>query len=207
MKEDNKLNRQTSDNPEVKDPLAWEEVHTEHVIKDDWIDLRRSSWRLPDGSVFEPFYSYSRRDFVVVVASDTEGNYLCVRQFRHGIKQVTTEFPAGGIERKNDESSWQDVSVEDALLAAKRELREETGYESDEWKYLLSVPSNASLADNYAHLFVARNCRKVSGQELDVTEFLNVIKLPARKIEEMIAGGQFQQAIHIAAWLLALREK
>ena len=207
MKEDNKLNRQTSDNPEVKDPLAWEEVHTEHVIKDDWIDLRRSSWRLPDGSVFEPFYSYSRRDFVVVVASDTEGNYLCVRQFRHGIKQVTTEFAAGGIERKDDESSWQDVSVEDALLAAKRELREETGYQSDEWKYLLSVPSNASLADNYAHLFEARNCRKVSGQELDVTEFLNVIKLPARKIEEMIAGGQFQQAIHIAAWLLALREK
>ena len=207
MKEEKKLITQTSKKPEVKDPLAWEEVHTEHVIKDDWIDLRRSSWRLPDGSVFEPFYSYSRRDFGVVVASDTEGNYLCVRQFRHGIKQVTTEFPAGGIERKDNGSSWQDVSVEDALLAAKRELREETGYESDEWKYLLSVPSNASLADNYAHLFVARNCRKVSGQELDVTEFLNVIKLPARKSEEMIAGGQFQQAIHITAWLLALREK
>ena len=207
MKENKMLEKQPLENPEVKDPLAWEEVHTEHVIKDEWIDLRRSSWRLPDGSVFEPFYSYSRRDFVVVVASDTEGNYLCVRQFRHGIKQVTTEFPAGGIERKDSDSSWQDVSMEDALLAAKRELREETGYESDEWKYLLSVPSNASLADNYAHLFVARNCRKVTGQELDVTEFLNVIKLPARKIEEMIDGGQFQQAIHITAWLLALREK
>ena len=208
MKEDNKLNRQTSDNPEVKDPLAWEEVHTEHVIKDDWIDLRRSSWRLPDGSVFEPFYSYSRRDFVVVVASDTEGNYLCVRQFRHGIRQVTTEFPAGGIETKDGKGrgGWQDVSVEDAFIAAKRELLEETGYESDEWKYLLSVPSNACLADNYAHLFVARNCRKVSGQDLDVTEFLNVIKLPPQKIEEMISSGQFQQAIHITAWLLALRE-
>lgn len=207
MKEKKMLEKQPIENPEVKDPLAWEEVYTEHVIKDEWIDLRRSAWRLPDGSVFEPFYSYSRRDFVVVVASDTEGNYLCVRQFRHGIKQVTTEFPAGGIERKEADSSWQDVSMEDALLAAKRELREETGYESDEWRYLLSVPSNASLADNYAHLFVARNCRKVSGQELDVTEFLNVIKLPARKIEEMISEGKFQQAIHITAWLLALREQ
>ena len=195
--------------PETGDSLAWEEVHTEHVLQDEWIDLRRSSWRLPDGSVFEPFYSYSRRDFVVVVASDTEGNYLCVRQFRHGIRQVTTEFPAGGIETKDGKGrgGWQDVSVEDAFMAAKRELLEETGHESDEWKYLLSVPSNASLADNYAHLFVARNCRKVSGQDLDVTEFLNVIKLPASKIEEMIRDGQFQQAIHITAWLLALREK
>ena len=193
---------------ENRDPLAWEEVDTEHIIQDEWIDLRRSSWRLPDGTVFAPFYSYSRRDFVVVVASDTDGNYLCVRQFRHGIKQVTTEFPAGGIERKDGigQGGWQDGTVDEAFLAAKRELLEETGYESDEWKYLLSVPSNASLADNYAHLFVARNCRKVSGQDLDVTEFLNVIKLPADKIEEMISDGQFQQAIHITAWLLSLRK-
>ena len=196
----------------TRDPLAWEEVYTEQIIKDEWIDLRRSAWRLPDGTVFEPFYSYSRRDFAVIVASDTDGNYLCVRQFRHGIRKVTTEFPAGGIERKDGKGfdSWQDVSgnvsMEDALLAAKRELLEETGHESDDWEYMLSVPSNASLADNYAHLFVARNCRKVSGQDLDETEFLKVIKVPADKIDEMIEAGQFQQAIHITAWFLSLRK-
>lgn len=192
---------------ELKDPLAWEEVHTEHIIRDEWIDFRRSSWRFPDGSVFEPFYSYSRRDYVVVVASDTDGNYLCVRQFRQGIQQVTTEFPAGGIERKDGKEygNAKDVSAEDALAAAKRELLEETGYTSDEWKHLLTVPSNATIADNYAHIFMARNCRKVSGQTLDETEFLNVIRLPARKIDELITEGEFQQAIHIMAWLLSLR--
>lgn len=190
-----------------RDPLAWEEIHTEHIIQDEWIDFRRSSWRLPDGSVFEPFYSYSRRDYVVIVASDTDGNYLCVRQFRQGIKCVTTEFPAGGIERKDGKeySSSGDLLAEDALAAAKRELLEETGYESDEWKYLLKVPSNATIADNYAHLFVARNCRMVSEQALDDTEFLSVIKLPAQEIEKLIAKGEFQQAIHITAWLLSLR--
>ena len=207
-KTDHMVSTEPSVIQEKKDPLAWEEVRTEHVLQDEWIDLRRSAWRLPDGSVWEPFYSYSRRDFVVIVASDTEGNYLCVRQFRHGIREVTTEFPAGGIEGKEGKefSGWDDISSEDTLLAAKRELLEETGYVSDEWKYLLTVPSNASLADNYAHLFVARNCRKVSGQELDETEFLNMVKLPAEKIEEMIANGQFQQAIHITAWLLSLRD-
>ena len=87
------------ENKKNKDPLAWEEISTEHIIQDEWIDFRRSAYRFPDGSVFEPYYSYSRKDYVVIVASDTEGNYLCVRQYRQGIEEVTTEFPAGGIER------------------------------------------------------------------------------------------------------------
>lgn len=192
---------------ENTDALAWEELRTEHIIQDKWIDFRRSAYRFPDGSVFEPFYSYSRRDYVVIVASDTDGNYLCVRQFRQGIKKVTTEFPAGGIERKDGKEygNAADVSAEDVLAAAKRELLEETGYVSDEWKKLLTVPSNATIADNYAHLFFAGNCRSVAGQSLDETEFLNVKKFSAQEIEDMIAQGRFEQAIHITAWLLALR--
>ena len=195
------------ENKKNKDPLAWEEISTEHIIQDEWIDFRRSAYRFPDGSVFEPYYSYSRKDYVVIVASDTEGKYLCVRQYRQGIEEVTTEFPAGGIERTDGKEygGSGDISAEESLAAAKRELREETGYESDEWRHLLKVPSNATIADNYAHLFVARNCRKVSGQDLDDTEVLNVIKLSAQEIETLIAEEKFQQAVHIAAWLLALR--
>lgn len=223
-----------------KDPLAWEEIRTDHIIQDEWIDFRKTSYRFPDGSIYEPFYSYSRRDYVVIVASDPEGRYLCVRQFRQGIRQVTTEFPAGCIEQKDSRdraekdsgdspedikdgdkekgssgkdtgkshpfgASWS-VSEEDALEAAKRELREETGYESDEWEHLLTVPSDATLADNYAFLFEARNCRRISGQMLDEMEFLDIKKYSGQEIEELIARGEFQQAVHIAAWLLAQRK-
>ena len=193
---------------EKKDPLAWEELHTEHLVQDQWIDFRKSSYRFPDGSVFEPFYTYSRRDYVVIVASDTDGNYICVRQFRQGIKEVTTEFPAGGIERKDGREyrMGKDLIAEDALAAAKRELLEETGYESNEWMHMLTLPSNAVIADNYAHLFFAKNCVKVTGQALDETEFLEVKLHTADEIEQMIADGKFQQAMHVAAWLLALRQ-
>ena len=192
--------------------LAWEEIKTDHIIQNEWIDFRESTYRFPDGREIGPFSSYSRRDYVVIVASDEEGNYLCVRQFRQGIKEVTTEFPAGGIERKDgkeyaakDEVNAPEDVAEDALETAKRELREETGYESDEWEYLLAVPSNATIADNYAYIFKATNCRKSSGQDLDDTEFVDVIKHTEDEIEEMIAGGKFQQAMHIMAWLLAKR--
>lgn len=200
--------------------LVWEELSTEHIVQDQWIDFRRSKYRFPDGREFEPFYSYSRRDYVVIVASDEEGNYLCVRQFRQGIGEVTTEFPAGGIERKDgkeyetragaskDSSEMNpDTSAEDALEAARRELLEETGYESDEWKHLLTLPSNATIADNYAYIFTAKNCRQVAGQSLDETECLNVIKHTATEIEELITDGDFKQAMHVTAWLLAGRER
>ena len=186
--------------------LEWEEVSCEHIVKDEWIDFRKSRYRFPDGREFEPYYSYSRRDYVVIVATDEAGNYICVRQYRHGIKRVTTEFCAGGIERSDGKeygSRLDKDSAEDALAAAKRELMEETGYESDDWKFLLSVPSNATMADNYANIFVAKNCRKVSGQSLAETEFLNVHLHTREEIDEMIASGEFPQASHILALLLA----
>lgn len=188
--------------------LEWEEIKCEHIIQDEWIDFRKSEYRFPDGKCFAPFYSYSRRDYVVIVATDEDGNYICVRQYRHGIKRVTTEFCAGGIERADGKEygNRNDAEkVEDALAAAKRELMEETGYESNDWKFLLSVPSNATMADNYANIFVAKNCKKVSGQSLDETEFLNVHLHTRCEIEEMIKTGQFPQATHVLALLLSDR--
>ena len=188
----------------LDDELKWELISTEHIVQDKWIDFRKSAYKFPDGTVFEPFYSYSRRNYVVIVASDEDGNFLCVKQFRQGIGKVTTEFPAGGIERK-DGKEYGDAgdSAEEALAAAKRELLEETGYESDEWRYMLTIPSNATIADNYAHLFVAKNCRKVAGQSLDETECLNVIKLTGDEIDKMVFGGEFLQAMHVTAWLMS----
>ncbi len=209
-----------------REDLTWEEVITEHIIQDEWIDFRRSAYRLPDGNVFEPFYSFSRRDYVVIVASDCDGHYLCVRQFRQGIKEVTTEFPAGGLER-SDGREYQyrgDVggvsreaaisgtetagagTSEDALAAAKRELLEETGYLSSEWTHLLTIPSNATISDNFAHVYMAKNCRMAARQHLDETEFLHVELHTSQEIEELIRTGRFQQAVHVMAWLLAKRQ-
>ncbi len=176
-----------------RENLEWEELEVEHIITDEWIDFRKVKYKFPDGSVFSPFYNYSRRNYVVIVAMDTNGDYLCVRQFRHGIKKVTTEFPAGGIEKDENE---------DALDAAKRELQEETGYVSNEWSHLITVPSNATLADNFAYVYVAKNCKKVSGQHLDESEFLNVHLLSKEQVEEEITQGDFLQAIHIMAWYM-----
>ncbi|MCR5297546.1 MAG: NUDIX hydrolase [Clostridiales bacterium] len=186
----------------MRDPnLEWEELHTEHIIQDRWIDFRKTAYRYPDGRVFEPFYTFSRPDYAVIVASDTEGRFICVRQFRQGIREVTTEFPAGGLDSRDGSRG----GPEEALAAAKRELKEETGYVSDCWTRLMTIPSNATISDNYAHIFRAENCRPESEQHLDETEVLRVVLLDRNEMENLIAEGEFQQSVHVLAWLLALR--
>ncbi|MBR6257343.1 MAG: NUDIX hydrolase [Lachnospiraceae bacterium] len=187
--------------------LEWTEVSCEHLITDEWIDFRRSAYRFPDGTVFEPFYSYSRKDYTVIVPVDEKGRLICVRQYRQGIERVTVEFPAGGIERRDGREyragQVKAEDAEDALEAAKRELLEETGYVSGDWELLIRIPSNATMADNYANVFLAKGCRRQGGQDLDDTEFLEAELYEEAAVEAMIKDGDFAQAVHVMAWFMA----
>ena len=173
-----------------RDPLEWEEVRTEHIVQDEWIDFRRSAYRFPDGTVFEPYYSYSRRDYAVIVATDTEGNYLCVRQYRQGIKQVTTEFPAGGIERKDgrEYGTSGDASAEDALEAAKRELLEETGTTAGTFEYLGEIAPIPAYTTEIIHMYLAKGLTFSAPDPDD--EFLDVVRIPFEEALEMVLDGR-----------------
>lgn len=171
--------------------LKWKLKKSEHLVQDEWIDFRKEVYELPDGSEFGPFYNYSRRNFVVIVARTKEDKYIIVKQFRHGIKKITRELCAGGIEEH-----------EDPLQAAKRELQEETGYTSTHWTHLMTTYSNPTLADNYAHLYFADGCEKVSDLHLDATEFLEIEEITKEELENLIQNQKFEQPIHILAWLM-----
>lgn len=199
--------------------IIWKPLHTDHIVQDEWIDFRNTVYEMPDGTELGPFYNFSRQNYAVIVATDEAGNYLCVRQFRPGLRRLTMEFPAGGIEHKDGSlaaavgeggktlvaaTDPSDVSPEAALEAAKRELREETGYVSDDWSSLMTVASYATLSDNYAFIFRARMCRRETVQDLDDTEFLNVHVIAPDELRRMIDAGEFQQAVHILAYYRAL---
>ncbi len=169
--------------------LRWEKLEEKHLIKDQWIDLKESSWRFPDGAVWSPYYTFSRRDYVVIVARCADGRFITVRQFRQGIEQVTCEFPAGGIEKG-----------ESPAEAARRELEEETGYVSDDWRAVAKIPSYATMADNYAYIFYAGNCRLEKEQSLDPMEFVDVDLMEEEKLHELIREDGFHQAVHVMAY-------
>ncbi len=181
---------------EEKKALEWKKVSSRQILKDEWIDFRSAVYRLPDGREIGPFYSYSKKDYVVIAASDEDGNYICVRQFRQGAEKITTEFPAGCIE-----------NGEDPLECAKRELKEETGYVSDDWEQLLDICANPTVCSNRAVLFRAGNCKKLSGQAPDPYEFLELKTFKEEELLSLIQSGDFEQADHCLALLYSIRKK
>ncbi|MDE1825089.1 MAG: NUDIX domain-containing protein [Candidatus Micrarchaeota archaeon] len=63
---------------------------------------------------------------------------------------------------------------ESALSAAKRELLEESGLSSSDFK-LLAVLEPSAKIEHKVYIFAARNCRKTSGQKLDAGERISLI--------------------------------
>ena len=76
-KEEGKMNQQY----DIWDDeaLRWEEIETEHIVQDKWIDFRRVKYRMPDGREWTPFYNFSRRDYAVIIARDRQGRYITGR--------------------------------------------------------------------------------------------------------------------------------
>lgn len=190
-------------NNETDKKCQFEEVSSERLFGDRRIELYRKAYRTWDNHILSPYYSLKLGNYVLIVAVDTEGNYICVRQFRQGVQCVTTEFPAGGIKAKPSSGAY---TTEELLGNAKRELREETGYTSGQWTQLFAVAANATLSNNTAYIFLAENCVKTTEQELDETEYLEVRLYSPHELDSLVRHGGFQHAVHILALYLA-REK
>ena len=101
----------------VKGKLTKEEI----LYKGDFIKLIREFYSLPNNRTItrEKIVKNGGKDSVIIVATDSNGDYILTFQTRINDK-IIAEFPSGYIE-----------NGEDVIEAAKRELKEETGYVSD----------------------------------------------------------------------------
>lgn len=159
---------------------AWKTEKSELVLDTPWVRVRKDTVSLPNGKRMEDFYAVTIRDAAAIVALDEEGNVLLKREYRHCYGRELIEIPAGAFE----------PGETDALAVAKRELLEETGYVSERWQYLGSTIDSSAKLTNYMHLFLAANCRRVSGQHLDATEILTVEAVPLKKAVDMVMTNE-----------------
>ena len=107
------------------------------------IDITLDDIELPDGS--KSFREVIRHPGgVVIVAMKDNDTILMVKQYRYAISKVSLELPAGKLEKG-----------EDVLLAAKRELHEETGYIANNWKSLGFIHTTPGICDEKLYLFLA----------------------------------------------------
>ena len=98
------------------DNMKWTILESEYLVRRPWLTARRDRVELPDGRIHDEYYVLEYPTWVNVIAITAEGEYVMVKQYRHGLGIVATELCAGVVEHG-----------EDTLAGAQRELLEETG--------------------------------------------------------------------------------
>jgi ADP-ribose pyrophosphatase len=142
------------------------------------------------------FYRLKGPDWVNVVAFLRTGELLVVEQFRHGIDAPTLEIPGGGCD-----------PGEGPAEAARRELREETGFVSAHWVALGSCTPNPATQNNRCHTFLALDCDPDGPLELDPAEELQVWACPWSEWQASLRRGEVHHALVLSAFqLLSLWE-
>jgi 8-oxo-dGTP pyrophosphatase MutT (NUDIX family) len=88
---------------------------------------------------------------------------------------------------------------EDSLVAAKRELLEETGFGGGSWQYLGAVQANPAIQNNLCHQWLAKDVVSVQPAKLDEGEALRVHLMTLDQIKEAIATGRLRHPLGLSA--------
>lgn len=140
---------------------------------------------LPDGRRIADWPWIIVPEYANVLAQTEAGGFLCFRQTKYAVGDVSWA-PVGGFIEPG----------EDRLAAAKRELLEETGYVAPEWHDLGTYIVDANRGAGKAHLFLALNARFEKPPVVDDLEEQELQELTRRDMEDALAGGQFK----VLAW-------
>jgi ADP-ribose pyrophosphatase len=114
------------------------------------------------------------------------------RQYLHGFGHVTTVLPAGTLK-----------SGEDPLEAAKRELLEETGYVSQDWKLLSSLNSHTNYRGSKVNFFIAVDAYKVSEPKSGDLEEMEIVLLSEAEIIEEVRKSEIKSSGTLTGLMLA----
>ena len=109
---------------------------------------------------------------VVIVPLTADGKLILIEQFRVPMDKAVIEFPAG---LAGDSAGTENEAL---IIAAKRELLEETGYEASEWKYLCEGASSAGITNEVLAMYKATGLKKVGEPEGDGDENITVHEVP-----------------------------
>jgi ADP-ribose pyrophosphatase len=157
--------------------LREETVSSQELLRGSFLLAQRDQVRLPDGSLASREY-VRHPGAVVVVAQLPDGRYVLVRQWRHPLGRVFTEFPAGKLD-----------AGEPLLACAQRELREETGYQAREWAYAGCHAPTIAYSDERIHIWFARGLT-LGPRQLDAGEFLEVFTATPAELLQACRDGR-----------------
>lgn len=174
---------------------AWEVLESDELYRNPYFAFRRETCMLPNERIMPAYYVWEMVDWVNVVALTGDGQLILVNQYRHAAKNRFFEFPGGTTEPASNESHEQ---------AARRELREETGYVPGALHYLGMHYPNPGLQDNRMHVYLAVDCERVGEPTLDPFEDIEVELVEVAAFLDMFQQGRPIHGLMMASLTMAL---
>lgn len=172
----------------------WTLLGSRKLLQDRWISLRADRLRTAEGREIDPWYVLDYPDWAVVVALTADDRLVLVRQWRHAAQAWCLELPGGVM----------DPGDADAIATASRELREETGFAAEDWRYLYGGHPNPAIQTNTLHVTLARDARLAGPALSEPTEAIRVECLPVPAVLAGIGQGMIGQSMHVGAILVGL---
>ena len=174
----------------------WQVLDSKLLISERWLQLREDRVRLGNGHEIDKFHVIHGPDWASVLCVTEASEVVLVRQYRHGIARASLELPAGVIEPHESPEE-----------AARRELAEETGYESDDWVRIQSVSTEPARHTTQAHFFCARNARPTHAPAPEESEVLELVRVPLSDLPGLATDGSIVHGVQIGAILAAFQLK
>lgn len=172
----------------MTDPLhPWRTLSSELQYDNPWIRVREDQVRRPDGRPGIYGVVTFKHRATGVVPLTPEGDTFLVGQHRYPLDRYSWEIPEGGA-----------PLGEDPLMAARRELVEETGLVAARWTYLGELHTSNSVTDELGVVYLAEELTQGPSAP-EGTECLAVRRLPLEQAYLMAMGGAITDAVSVVA--------
>lgn len=166
---------------------GWRRRTRRTAYQNPWITVWHDEVTRPDGQPGIYGVVHFANLAVGVVAIDAEDRVVLVGQDRYTLDAWSWEIPEGGVPMD-----------EEPVEGARRELREETGFEAAEWREIGRVHLSNSVTDEAGTLFVATGL--TAGQATpDGTEAIEVRHVPFGEALEMTLDGRITDILSVVA--------
>lgn len=166
----------------------WSVLESRQTFKDRFLSVRTDVCQREDGHIVDRYHVLEFTDWATIIPITDSGNVVLIREYRHAGEVVLLGLPGGVM----------DPGESDPEIAARRELKEETGYTAQDCIPVGVCHPNPAIQNNRLHYYLATGCQKTDIQSLDPNEEIEVLEMPYR---EFLAYEQFeaQHALHAAA--------